>query len=130
MSSAAERARIPLDIWVSLSSGGIAKTTPPGPKRGRLIEVPWRGRPAAGRSRQTLFPLRSRTCFSINVALLLERSRDYKTLPPAIRGQFSLAMQGYVNLKAYGEFDARNRPSGWNGWLTLSISPAAPTARL
>jgi hypothetical protein len=37
-------------------------------------------------------------------------------------------MQGYVNLKAYGEFDARNRPSGWNAWLTLSISPAAPVA--
>jgi hypothetical protein len=37
-------------------------------------------------------------------------------------------MQGYVNLKAYGEFDARNRPSGWNAWLTLSISPAAPAA--
>ena len=35
-------------------------------------------------------------------------------------------MQGYVNLKGYGEFDARNRQSGWNAWLTLSISPAAP----
>jgi hypothetical protein len=38
-------------------------------------------------------------------------------------------MQGYVNLKAYSEFDARNRPSGWNAWLTLSISPAAPAAK-
>jgi hypothetical protein len=37
-------------------------------------------------------------------------------------------MQGYVNLKAYGEFDARNRPSGWNAWLTFSISPAASAA--
>jgi hypothetical protein len=35
-------------------------------------------------------------------------------------------MQGYLNLKAYGEFDAANRPSGWNTWLTFSISPAAP----
>jgi hypothetical protein len=35
-------------------------------------------------------------------------------------------MQGYLNLKAYGEFDASNRPSGWNTWLTFSISPAAP----
>ena len=35
-------------------------------------------------------------------------------------------MQGYLNLKGYGEFDARNRPSGWNAWLTLSISPMAP----
>ena len=34
-------------------------------------------------------------------------------------------MQGYINLKAYGEFDAANRPSGWNAWLTFSLSPAA-----
>jgi hypothetical protein len=37
-------------------------------------------------------------------------------------------MQGYLNLKAYWEFDAVNRPSGWNTWLTFSISPAAPLA--
>jgi len=36
-------------------------------------------------------------------------------------------MQGYVNLKAYGEFDAHDRPSGVNVWLTFAISPAAPT---
>jgi len=36
-------------------------------------------------------------------------------------------MQGYLNLKAYGEFDGYDRPSGWNAWVTLSISPAAPT---
>ena len=35
-------------------------------------------------------------------------------------------LQGYVNMKAYGEFDGSDRPSGWNAWLTLSISPAAP----
>jgi|SRR5271166_3043989 len=47
---------------------------------------------------------------------------------PQIGYLFPVAgIQGYVNLKAYGEFDARNRPSGWNAWLTLSISPAAPT---
>ena len=33
-------------------------------------------------------------------------------------------MQGYLNLKGYGEFDAANRPSGWNAWLTFAISPA------
>lgn len=27
----------------------------------------------------------------------------------------------YVNLKAYYEFDALNRPEGWNAWLTLAI---------
>jgi hypothetical protein len=48
---------------------------------------------------------------------------------PQIGYLFPVAgMQGYVNLKAYGEFDARNRPSGWNAWLTLSISPMATAA--
>ena len=37
-------------------------------------------------------------------------------------------MQGYLNVKAYGEFAAENRPSGWNTWLTFSISPMAPTS--
>jgi hypothetical protein len=37
-------------------------------------------------------------------------------------------MQGYLNLKGYGEFDAQDRPSGFNVWLTFVISPAAPTS--
>jgi hypothetical protein len=37
-------------------------------------------------------------------------------------------LEGYVNLKAYWEFAAQNRPEGWNAWLTLSLSPAAPEA--
>ena len=37
------------------------------------------------------------------------------------------SVQAYVNLKAYWEFDAHDRPSGWNAWLTLSLSPSAPT---
>ena len=37
-------------------------------------------------------------------------------------------MQGYLNVKAYGEFDAANRPSGWNTWLTFSISEAPPAS--
>jgi hypothetical protein len=36
-------------------------------------------------------------------------------------------MQGYFNMKAYGEFDAQDRPSGWNAWLTFVLSPVAPT---
>jgi hypothetical protein len=36
-------------------------------------------------------------------------------------------MQGYLNFKAYGEFDGSDRPSGWNAWATLAISPAEPT---
>ena len=36
--------------------------------------------------------------------------------------------QGYLNLKGYKEFAAQARPEGWNVWLTLLISPAAPQA--
>jgi hypothetical protein len=31
-----------------------------------------------------------------------------------------------VNVKAYKEFAAANRPEGWNVWLTYTLSPAAP----
>lgn len=31
--------------------------------------------------------------------------------------------QGYINLRAYREFAAENRPAGWNLWLTVVISP-------
>ena len=37
-------------------------------------------------------------------------------------------MQGYLNLKAYGEFGNANRPAGFNTWVTFSISPPAPGA--
>jgi hypothetical protein len=37
------------------------------------------------------------------------------------------SMQGYLNFKGYAEFDQQNRPAGWNAWITLSISPGAPT---
>jgi hypothetical protein len=36
-------------------------------------------------------------------------------------------LQGYVNLKGYKEFDAENRPQGYNVWLTLVLSPKAPS---
>ena len=35
--------------------------------------------------------------------------------------------QGYLNFKGYKEFGAENRPDGWNAWVTLVISPVAPT---
>lgn len=38
------------------------------------------------------------------------------------------ANQAFLGLKGYGEFDAANRPSGWNTWLTFSISEAAPSS--
>jgi hypothetical protein len=37
-------------------------------------------------------------------------------------------MQGYLNLKGYGEFGAKNRPEGWNLWLTFAVSPVAHPA--
>jgi hypothetical protein len=34
-------------------------------------------------------------------------------------------LQGYINLKGYVEFSGSDRPSGFNTWLTFSISAAA-----
>jgi hypothetical protein len=38
-------------------------------------------------------------------------------------------MQGYFNIKGYGEFDNNARPDGWNLWLTFVLSPAAPASQ-
>ena len=49
-------------------------------------------------------------------------------LGPQIGYIFPIAdKQGYLGLKSYFEFEARNRPEGWNTWLTFSISDAAPS---
>jgi hypothetical protein len=37
-------------------------------------------------------------------------------------------LQGYVNVKAYWEFDPLRRADGWNSWVTFSISPAPPSS--
>jgi hypothetical protein len=56
------------------------------------------------------------------------RSRVFG-LGPQIGYAFPLGdMQGFIGLRGYGEFDANNRASGWNTWLTFAISPAEPTA--
>jgi hypothetical protein len=34
-------------------------------------------------------------------------------------------MQGFLGVKSYFEFDAANRPDGWNAWVTFALSPAA-----
>jgi hypothetical protein len=39
-------------------------------------------------------------------------------------------LEGYLNLKGYGDFAAQNRASGWSLWLTFSISPPEPAAVL
>ena len=36
--------------------------------------------------------------------------------------------QGYLNVKAYKDFAAENRPEGYTAWVTLAISPAPPEA--
>ena len=35
-------------------------------------------------------------------------------------------MQGFLGLRAYGDFDAANRAPGWSTWLTFAVSPAEP----
>jgi hypothetical protein len=35
-------------------------------------------------------------------------------------------LEGNVNVRAYKEFAAANRPEGWNVWLTYTLSPADP----
>ena len=47
---------------------------------------------------------------------------------PQVTFLFPVAgMQGAVNVKGYTEFGAQDRPSGYNLWLTFSITPEAPT---
>ncbi len=36
----------------------------------------------------------------------------------------SSTTQGYLNFKAYREFDNASRPDGWNAWVTYVLSPA------
>ena len=48
---------------------------------------------------------------------------DFKSRVYGIGPQvgYFFARKWYVNLKGYYEFDAENRPEGWNAWLTLAI---------
>jgi hypothetical protein len=66
------------------------------------------------------------TADSGSLAILGEVKSSVIGIGPQIGYLFPVGgMQGYLNLKGYYEFDADHRPSGWNTWLTLSISPAA-----
>jgi hypothetical protein len=38
------------------------------------------------------------------------------------------AYQGFLGVKSYFEFDANDRPDGWNAWVTLAFSPTAQKA--
>jgi hypothetical protein len=58
--------------------------------------------------------------------LLGEFKSRVSAIGPQIGYLFPLGdKQGYLNLKGYWEFDAANRPHGWNAWLSFVISPAA-----
>jgi hypothetical protein len=48
---------------------------------------------------------------------------------PEVGASFPVGeMKGSLNLRAYWEFAAQNRSSGWNTWLTLSIAPSVEKA--
>lgn len=53
------------------------------------------------------------------------RSRVF-AIGPQIGYIFPLGdMQGYFNLRGYGEFGAQNRAEGFNIWFTFAVSPSA-----
>jgi hypothetical protein len=56
------------------------------------------------------------------------RSRVFGVGPQIGYGFPVADMHGSLSLRGYGEFGAANRPSGWNTWLTFTISPSAPAA--
>lgn len=69
------------------------------------------------------------TADSGQLPILGENKSRVAGIGPQIGYIFPIAgQQGYLNLKGYYEFEADRRPSGWNAWLTFSISPAAPPA--
>ena len=50
---------------------------------------------------------------------------------PQIGFNFPLGgMAGYLSLRAYKEFDAKNRPDGWNAWVSFELSPTAISSSL
>jgi hypothetical protein len=56
---------------------------------------------------------------------------DFKSRVAGIGPQAGLlfpigdSMQGALSAKAYWEFAAKNRPEGWNLWVSFAISPKA-----
>src|SRR5262249_20898454 len=64
-----------------------------------------------------------------NSALLADIRSRVTALGPQIGYLFPVGdKQGYLNLKAYWEFDAAHRPDGFNVWLTFAVSPMAQAA--
>jgi hypothetical protein len=62
------------------------------------------------------------------------RLGDFKSRVSAIGPQIGFfppfgAYEGYLNLRGYYEFDAKNRLEGWNTYLTFSVEPAEKAKR-
>jgi hypothetical protein len=69
--------------------------------------------------------------FLSTASLFPRRSRANLSRAAAVAPQVAFIFPGktvqtYLSFKAYWEFAADNRASGWNGWVTLSFSPAPP----
>jgi hypothetical protein len=66
-------------------------------------------------------------------AILGENKSRVTSIGPQIGYLFPVGdMQGYVNVRGYGEFAASRRASGWNVFLTFALSPGGeppPAAR-
>jgi hypothetical protein len=61
-------------------------------------------------------------------AILGDNKSRVTGVGPQVGYLFPVAgMQGYLNLKAYWEFDAARRADGWNAWVTFAISPMPPS---
>ena len=55
-------------------------------------------------------------------AVLGDFKSSVNAIGPQVGYLFNMGKkQAYLNLKGYWEFGARNRPEGWNTWLTLAI---------
>lgn len=64
-----------------------------------------------------------------SLALLGEVKSRVIGIGPQIGYLFQAApgIAGLFAVKGYYEFDGRDRPEGWNVWVTLNLSPAQPT---
>ena len=72
-------------------------------------------------------PLQRRQRIEITDARLGAFQSKVTAVGPQIGYAIDLGVvQADLNLRGYKEFDAQNRPEGWNVWLTLSLSKFRP----
>jgi hypothetical protein len=75
----------------------------------------------------TSFNRKSAVYFLLGMPVLGDFESRVFGVGPQVGYKFNVdkSTDGYVNLKGYYEFGAKNRPEGWNVWLTVAFSPAA-----